>query len=60
MGASRPAERRQFEDLMRKAGFPVCAKLEELAKSAKPLRFPDCTPYGPLALGLMYPSQSVP
>jgi hypothetical protein len=29
---------------MRTAGFPDCAKPEELAKSAKPLRFPDCTP----------------
>jgi TolB-like protein/Tfp pilus assembly protein PilF len=36
------AERKQTEDLMRKAGFPVCAKPEELAKYAKPLRFPEC------------------
>ena len=36
------AERKQFEDLMRRAGFPVCAKPEELARYAKPLRFPDC------------------
>jgi TolB-like protein/class 3 adenylate cyclase/Flp pilus assembly protein TadD len=36
------AERQQFEELMRKAGFPICAKPEELAKSAKPYRLPEC------------------
>ena len=36
------AERKQTEELMRKAGFPVCATPEELAKYAKPLRFPEC------------------
>jgi hypothetical protein len=27
---------------MRKAGFPACAKPEDLAKLAKPLRLPEC------------------
>lgn len=36
------AERKQFEELMRKAGFPLCAKPEELAKSEKPFRLPEC------------------
>jgi hypothetical protein len=36
------AEKMKFEELMRKAGFPVCAKPEELAKYAQPLRLPEC------------------
>ena len=36
------AERKQMEGLMREAGFPVCAKPEELAKFEKPLRLPEC------------------
>ena len=27
---------------MREAGFPVCAKPEELAKFEKPLHLPEC------------------
>jgi hypothetical protein len=29
-------------ELMREAGFPVCAKPEELAQFEKPLRLPEC------------------
>ena len=36
------AERKRFSDAMRLAGFPVCAKAEELAKIEKPLRLPEC------------------
>ena len=36
------AERKQTEELMRKAGFPPCAKPEELAKLEKPLPIPEC------------------
>ena len=36
------AERKQTEKLMREAGFPVCAKPEEVAKFEKPLRLPGC------------------
>jgi tetratricopeptide (TPR) repeat protein len=36
------SERQQFEELMRKAGFPVCAKPEELAKYTKPYRLLEC------------------
>jgi hypothetical protein len=36
------AERKQTEELMRNAGFPACAKPEELAKLDKPLRLPEC------------------
>jgi hypothetical protein len=36
------AEKMKFEELMRKAGFPVCAKPEELVKYAQPLRLPEC------------------
>jgi hypothetical protein len=31
-----------MEGLMREAGFPVCARPEELAKFEKPLRLPEC------------------
>ena len=36
------AERKQQEELMRKAGFPPCARPEELAKPEKPFRLPEC------------------
>ena len=36
------ADRKLMEGLMREAGFPVCAKPEELAKFEKPLRLPEC------------------
>jgi TolB-like protein/DNA-binding SARP family transcriptional activator/Tfp pilus assembly protein PilF len=31
-----------FSDLMRKAGFPVCATEKELADTPNPVRLPDC------------------
>jgi TolB-like protein/class 3 adenylate cyclase/Tfp pilus assembly protein PilF len=37
------AERKQTEPLMREAGFPVCAKPEEVAKFEKPLHLPECS-----------------
>jgi tetratricopeptide (TPR) repeat protein len=40
------AERKRTGGLMRKAGFPVCAKPEELAKVEKPLRLPECAAWG--------------
>ena len=36
------AERKLMARLMREAGFPVCAKPEEVAKFEKPLRLPEC------------------
>ena len=36
------AERRRLEELMRRAGFPSCARPEELAKFEKPFRLPEC------------------
>jgi TolB-like protein/class 3 adenylate cyclase len=38
----RQQERDLFVEGMRKAGFPACAKPEELANSAKPTRLPEC------------------
>jgi TolB-like protein/class 3 adenylate cyclase/cytochrome c-type biogenesis protein CcmH/NrfG len=35
-------ERSRFTETMRKAGFPACAKPEELAKFEKPVRLPEC------------------
>ena len=35
-------ERGRFTETMRKAGFPACAKPEELAKFEKPVRLPEC------------------
>jgi TolB-like protein/Tfp pilus assembly protein PilF len=32
-----------FADLMRRAGFPVCATDKELADTAKPVRLPECS-----------------
>jgi Tfp pilus assembly protein PilF len=37
------ADRRHYDELMRKAGFPLCAKPEELAEIEKPYRLPECT-----------------
>jgi TolB-like protein/class 3 adenylate cyclase len=37
------ADRRHDDELMRKAGFPLCAKPEELAEFEKPYRLPECT-----------------
>src|SRR5262249_34975075 len=31
-----------FTDLMRKAGFPICATDKELADTPKPVRLPEC------------------
>ncbi|TIL69560.1 adenylate/guanylate cyclase domain-containing protein [Mesorhizobium sp.] len=36
------AEHQRFLETMRKAGFPVCASPEALAKFAKPQRLPEC------------------
>jgi TolB-like protein/class 3 adenylate cyclase/tetratricopeptide (TPR) repeat protein len=36
------AVRKQMEGLMREAGFPVCAKPEEVAKFEKALHLPEC------------------
>ena len=36
------AERQRLTEMMRKAGFPACAKPEELAKLAKPVRLSEC------------------
>jgi TolB-like protein/DNA-binding winged helix-turn-helix (wHTH) protein len=36
-------ERRRLIDTMRLAGFPACAKPDQLAKIAKPVRLPECT-----------------
>jgi TolB-like protein len=35
-------ERQRLIETMRKAGFPACAKAEELAQFDKPLRLPEC------------------
>ena len=35
-------ERSRFTETMRKAGFPACAKAEELAKFEKSVRLPEC------------------
>jgi hypothetical protein len=35
-------ERSRFTETMRKAGFPACAKSEELAKFENPVRLPEC------------------
>ena len=35
-------ERLRLADPLREAGFPVCAKPEELAKFEKPFRLPEC------------------
>jgi TolB-like protein/class 3 adenylate cyclase/tetratricopeptide (TPR) repeat protein len=37
------ADRRHDDELMRKAGFPLCAKPEELVEFEKPYRLPECT-----------------
>ena len=37
-----PAGRPKYEDLMRKAGFPVCAKPEELARYPNPVPYAEC------------------
>jgi len=39
----RQQERDLFVKGLRKAGFPLCAKPEELAKAANPIRLPECT-----------------
>jgi hypothetical protein len=39
---ARQQERDLFVDGLRRAGFPVCAKPEELAKTEKPVRLPEC------------------
>ena len=36
------AERQRLIETMRTAGFPACAKPEELAQFAKPVRLPEC------------------
>jgi TolB-like protein/class 3 adenylate cyclase/Tfp pilus assembly protein PilF len=41
-GPNGEADRKLMEGLMREAGFPVCAKPEDAAKFAKPLRLPEC------------------
>jgi hypothetical protein len=38
------AEQRLHEELMRKAGFPLCAQLKGPAKIEKPYRLPDAPP----------------
>jgi hypothetical protein len=38
------AEQRLHEELMRKAGFSLCAQLEGLAEIEKPYRLPDAPP----------------
>ena len=38
------AERQRLIETMRAAGFPACAKPEELAPFAKPVRLPECMP----------------
>jgi hypothetical protein len=41
------AERQRFIETMRLAGFPACAKPEEIANIKKPFRLPECaTPSG--------------
>jgi len=40
-GFSDPEHKRMVK-AMRLAGFPACAKPEQLAKFAKPLRLPEC------------------
>jgi hypothetical protein len=35
-------ERQRYIETMRKAGFPACAKTEELAKFEKPIPLPEC------------------
>ena len=35
-------ERARITEAMRKAGFPPCAKPEELAGSENPVRLPEC------------------
>jgi TolB-like protein/class 3 adenylate cyclase/cytochrome c-type biogenesis protein CcmH/NrfG len=35
-------ERQRYIETMRKAGFPACAKAEELAQFEKPVRLPEC------------------
>ena len=37
------AERKRLIDTMRLAGFPACAKPDQLAEIAKPVRLPECT-----------------
>jgi hypothetical protein len=40
---ARGQERDLFVERLRRAGFPACAKSEELAKIEKPIRLPKCT-----------------
>ena len=35
-------ERARITEAMRKAGFPPCAKPEDLARFEKPIRLPEC------------------
>jgi hypothetical protein len=35
-------QRLRLADALRKAGFPACAKTEDLAKLAKPMSLPEC------------------
>jgi TolB-like protein/class 3 adenylate cyclase/Tfp pilus assembly protein PilF len=35
-------ERQRYIETMRKAGFPACAKAEELAQFEKPIQLPEC------------------
>ena len=37
-----PAASKVMTDLMRKAGFPVCADAKDLAGIATPARLPEC------------------
>ena len=36
------AQRKQYEKLMRLAGFPPCVRPEELAQVEKPFHLPEC------------------
>ena len=38
-----PEASKVMEDLMRRAGFPVCATAQDLADTPKPVRLPECT-----------------